>query len=316
MGFVLPIFFVSYNITKIMSLIERQFSAFFSSAEGSGSTKTNSLGNRFSVQLNTPLTIPRDSLYASLEVVSAKVWNVSPNISADIGNNHLFFSYGGQEYDLEFPDGLFGIDEMNLFFNIYFGQNSTLPNDLFELEENGATQKVSVKFNYDGIVIDFTKPNSCIDVLGFYNIHDGIQDTFTSTEVISGAKDESIIAPNEARFNRIVNYYIVSNLLSDGIPINNKSSGVISEIPIDVRVGSLITYVPLNPMRVDCSDLIGQSKQLVSFGLVDQLGREISTAGEDFSLGIVIRYFIRENTLHHSRPSMACGEDTGFLRRY
>ena len=90
-----------------MSLIERQFSAFFNSALSSGSTKTNNLGNRFSVQLNTPLTIPRDSLYASLEVVSAKVWNVSPNVSSAIGNNHMFFSYGGQEYDLEFPDGLY-----------------------------------------------------------------------------------------------------------------------------------------------------------------------------------------------------------------
>ena len=218
---------------------------------------------------------------------------------------------------MEFPDGLYGIDEMNMFFNIYFGQNPTLPNDLFELEENGATQKVSVKFNYVGVTIDFTKPNSCIDVLGFYTLYDGVQDTFTSTEIItSNVKGESIIAPNEARFNRIVNYYIVSNLLSDGIPINNKSSGVISEVPITSRVGSLITYVPLNPMRVDCSDLIGQSKQLVSFGLVDQLGREVSTAGEDFSLGIVIRYFIRENTLHNSRPAMSCGEDTGFLRRY
>jgi hypothetical protein len=297
-----------------MSLIERQFSAFFNSA-GSGSTNTNSLGNRFSVQLNTPLTIPRDCLYASLEVVSAKVWNVSPNISAEIGNNHLYFSYGGQEYDLVFPDGLYGIAEMNMYLSIYFGQALALPNDLFELEENGATQKVSIKFNYVGITIDFTKPNSCIDVLGCYT--GGSTEPYTSTLVItSDVKEESIIAPNEARFNRIVNYYILSNLLSDGIPINNKSSGVISEVPITTKVGSLITFLPLNPMRVDCSDLIGQSKQLISFGLVDQLGREVSTAGEDWSLGIVIRYFIRETGVHHSRPAMSCGEDTGYLRRY
>jgi hypothetical protein len=300
-----------------MSLIERQFSAFFNSAVSSGSIKTNDLGNRFSVQLNTPLTIPRDSLYASLEVVSAKVWNVSPNIAANIGNNHLVFTYAGQEYDIEFPDGLYGIAEVNMLLKIYFGKNSVLPNDLFELEENGATQKVSIKFNYVGVTIDFTKPFSCIDVLGFFTTFDEQNGTFTSTSTItSNVKGESIIAPNEARFNRIVNYYITSNLLSDGIPINNKSSGVISEVPITARVGSMITYVPLNPMRVDCSDLIGQGKQLVSFGLVDQLGREVSTSGEEWSLGIVIRYFIRENTLHHSRPNMSCGEDTGYLRRY
>jgi hypothetical protein len=298
-----------------MALIERQFCAFFNSDPQSGSILTNDLGNRFSVQLNTPLTIPRDSLYASLEVVSAKVWNISPNVSSSIGNNHFSFSYGGQEYDLEFPDGLYGIGEMNMFFEIYFGKNESLPNDLFELEENGATQKVSVKFNYVGVTIDFTKPNAVIDILGFYTTK--INDNFTSTKIISSAiKGESITAPNEARFNRIVNYYIVSNMLSDGIPINNKSSGIISEIPINVVVGSLIMFVPLNPMRVDCSDLIGQGKQLISFGLVDQLGREISTAGETWSLGIVIRYFIRENILHHSRPTMSCAEDSGYSRGF
>lgn len=276
-------------------MIERQFSAFFSSAINSGSNKTNHLGNRFSVQLNTPLSIPNDCVYASLEVVSAKVWNVSPNISEDIGNNHLYFTYLGQEYDIKFPDGLYGIAEMNAFFVIYFSGDADLPIDLFELEENSATQKVSIKFNYLGTVIDFTKPRSVIDVLGFYTSHDEVNDTFSSNQKVSAdIEGESIIAPNEARFNRVVNYYITSNLLSDGIPINNRSNGIIAEIPINVRVGSLISYIPFNPMKVDCSDLIGQSKQLISFGLVDQLGREVSTQGEEFSLGIVIRYYLDE----------------------
>ena len=233
-----------------MSTIEKQFSAFFSS--GLGSTKTNSLGNRFSVQLNTPLTIPRLSIYASLEVVSAKVWNTSPNISAAIGNNHIYFSYSEASYDVVFPDGLYGIDEMNMFLEIYFSSDSVLPNDLFVFEENGATQKLSIKFNYSGVTIDFTQPHACIDVMGFYTTHDEASDTFTSDEVITSTiANESIVAPNEARFNRVVNYYITSNLLSDGIPINNRSAGVICEVPITVRAGSLINFVPTNPLRVD-----------------------------------------------------------------
>jgi hypothetical protein len=269
--------------------IEKQFSAFFSS--GSGSTKSNSLGNRFNVQLNSPITIPSLSVYASLEVVSAKVWNVSPNISSVIGNNHLYFTYQGVDYDVEFPDGLYGIEEMNLFMEIYFSNDAVLPNDLLVFEENGATQKLSIKFNYTGISIDFSQPNACIDVMGFYTTHDEVADTFTSTLVISSViAGESITAPNEARFNRVVNYYITSNLLSDCIAINGLSNGIICEVPITVRAGSLINFVPTNPLRVDCSDLIGHSKQLIEFGLVDQLGREVSTSGEDWSLAIVIRY--------------------------
>jgi hypothetical protein len=266
--------------------IERQFSAFFSSAVGRGSVK-NSLGNRFSVELSTPLSIPQKTVYASLEVVRAKVWNSSPNISADIGNNHVHFSYNGVTYNAVLPDGLYGRDEMNVFMTIYFSNDAELPNDLFSFEENGATQKLSITFKYVGISIDFTPPNACTDVTGFYTTHDEGEDIFTSTLIVTSTiAGETVTAPEEARFNRVVNYYITSNLISDG----NRSSGVISEVPITVKPGSLINYLPTNPLRSDCSDLIGQTKQNITFALVDQLGRNVSTSGEDWSLAIVIRY--------------------------
>ena len=276
-----------------MSLIEKQFSAFFNSSVSSGSVKIGNLGNRFQVQLETPFAIPSDSIYASLEVVSTKVWNVSPNISALIGNNKLYFTYAGYNFTIQFPDGLYGIDELNKHLSIYFNDSVILPNDLFLFSENPSTQKVSIQINYLGVMINFQFPNSCIDVLGFYTTHDEINDIFTSTivldSVVAGA---SFVAPNQARFNRIVNYYITSNLLSDGIPINSKSMGIIAEIPINVGVGSLVNYLPTNPLKIDCSDLIGQSKQLVSFALLDQEGRDVETSGEDFSLTIVIRYYV------------------------
>jgi hypothetical protein len=179
-----------------MTTIEKQFSAFFSSAKGTGSTQTNKLGNRFSVQLDTPLTIPRRSVYATLEVVSAKVWNVSPNISETIRNNRLYFTYQGNDYDVVLPDGLYGIDEMNMFMEIYFSNTAVLPNDLFVFEENGATQKLSIKFNYSGIVFDFTKANACIDVTGFFTTHNETTDTFTSNVIITSTiAEESVTAP-------------------------------------------------------------------------------------------------------------------------
>jgi hypothetical protein len=276
-----------------MSLIEKQFSAFFNSSVASGSVKIGSLGNRFQVQLDSPLTIPADSLYASLEVVSTKIWNVSPNISTTIGNNQLYFSYAGYNFNIQFPDGLYGVDEINKHISIYFNEYISLPNDLFLFSENQSTQKVSIQINYIGVMIDFRYPNSCIDVLGFYTTHDEINDIFTSTilldSVVAGA---SFTAPNEARFNRVVNYYLLSNILSDGIPINAKSLGIIAEIPVTVGVGSLINYLPTNPLKIDCTDLIGNSKQLISFTLLDHLLRDVSTSGEDWSLTIVFRYYV------------------------
>ena len=274
-----------------MSLLEKQFSAFFNS---SGSTKIGFLGNQFQVQLQSPLLIPGDCVYATLEVVSAKVWNTSPNISENIGNNHLVFTFGGKEYDLVFPDGLWGTDEFNLYLDYFFLRHGL--DELFEVTENDATQRASIKFNVLGVIIDFTKPNSCIDVLGFYTTHDQLNDIFTSDlKITTTIVGDSVAAPNEARYNRVMNYFIRSNLVSDGIPVNNTSTGIISEIPIDVRVGSLINFIPTNPMRSDCSDLIGNSKSVIRFTLVDQLGRDVSTSGEEWSLAIIFRYYGFEN---------------------
>jgi hypothetical protein len=277
-----------------MSLIEKQFSVFFNSSVSSGSVKIGSLGNRFQVQLDTPLSIPADSLYASLEVVSTKIWNVSPNISTTIGNNQLYFSFEGYNFNIQFPDGLYSVDELNKYISIYFNEYTPLPNDLFLFSENQSTQKVSIQINYIGVMIDFRQPNSCIDVLGFYTTHDQQNDIFTSTlvldSVVAGA---SFVAPNEARFNRVVNYYLLSNLLSDGIPINSRSVGILAEIPVDVSVGSLINFSPFNPLKIDANDLIGNSKQLISFTLLDHLLRDVSTAGEEWSLTLVFRYYVK-----------------------
>ena len=275
-----------------MSLLEKQFSAFFNSA---GASKIGSLGNRFEVALNTPLHIPSSCIYATLEVITAKVWNTSPNVSSLIGNNHLYFSYEGIPHDIEFPDGIWNTEQMNLFIETYFVYHNL--KDLFEIVNNDATQRVSFRMQL-GVEVDFSKPNSCIDILGFYTTHDVSSDTFTSELKIKvDVEGHSITAPHEARFNRVVYDYIRSNLVSDGIPVNNVSSGVICEIPIPlgISVGSLITFIPNNPLRCDATDLIGSAKTSVRFTLVDQLGRDVSTSDEEWSLSIMFRYWDRIN---------------------
>jgi hypothetical protein len=289
-----------------MSLLERQFPVFFNSDPKSGSTQIGTLGNRFQVQLQNPMSIPGNCVYATLEVVSAKVWNSTPNISEHIGNNHLHFSckmpkigvdplpttYGElKSYDVVFEDGLWDLDDMNAWLEYTFIRNE-LPKDLFVIVDNNSTQKVSIKMNYKHIVIDFTIPGSCLDVLGFWDEYNADTDTYTSTrEIFSDLEGDSELALKDARFNRTEYYFISSNLTMEGIPVNNRATGVIAEIPINERVGSLINHIPTNPLRVDISDLIGQSKQNLIFSLTDQIGREISTAGEYWSLAMIVRYW-------------------------
>ena len=275
-----------------MSIQEFNLPIYFNSSAETGSTPVGNLGNEFSVQLITPIMIPRAAITATLEVSNCTIWNSSPNISSLIKNNKMYFTYLNVDYESTFPDGLYADYDMNAFMNIFFNKNN-LPTNLFVITSSTATQKVTIVFNFMDLKIDFTKPEACIDVLGF------------NPEIILGpvpplisVGDDNLtpfykIAPNVAKFNRVENYYIVSNLLSTGIPQNQISSGILARIPIDVRNGSLINYNPTNPTRCNATELIGTIRQVLKFRLLDQLLRDVSTFGEDFSFCINIRYYIK-----------------------
>ena len=275
-----------------MSIQEFNLPIYFNSSAETGSTPVGNLGNEFSVQLITPIMIPRAAITATLEVSNCTIWNSSPNISSLIKNNKMYFTYLNVDYESTFPDGLYADYDMNSFMSIFFKKNN-LPTNLFVITASTATQKVTIVFNFMDLKIDFTKPGVCIDVLGF------------NPEIILGPVNPLIsvgdddltpfykIAPNVAKFNRVENYYIVSNLLSTGIPQNQISSGILARIPIDVRNGSLINYNPTNPTRCNATELIGTIRQVLKFRLLDQLLRDVSTFGEDFSFCINIRYYIK-----------------------
>jgi len=266
-----------------MNLVQKEDSYFFNSAEEAGAVKIGNLGNQFQISLNNPIRVPQGAIYATLHVPSAKVWNNSANLSEQIGNNKMYFSYDGLNYVITIPDGLYGVSDLDSLFGVFFTNNG-LPDDLFEISSNDATQKVIFTFNYENIILDFTPADSCKDVLGFNS------QTFGPF----GPPVPSIqSAPNEAAFNRVVGYYIKSTLLGGGIPQNKISNGIIAEVPITAPVGSLINYAPRNPIKADATELIGNSKQTFQFTLVDQLDRNVSTAGENWQLVVVITYFMR-----------------------
>jgi hypothetical protein len=263
-----------------MTLIKKELSYFFESSEDSGAVNIGTLGNQFRISLNTPIHVPASAKYATLHVPTAAVWNNSPNISAVIGNNKLYFSYQGTPYVIPIADGLYGVEDLDSLFGIFF-TNNALPTDLFEVSSNDSTQKVSITFNYDDILLDFNPVDSCSDVLGF------------DVQTFGGFTAPSVQpAPNIAAFNRVVSYFIRSTLLSGGIPLNLNSNGIIADVPITARVGSLINHQPFNPIKANATELIGNAKQTFTFTLVDQLERPVSTMGEIFSLSVVIFYYV------------------------
>jgi hypothetical protein len=269
-----------------MGVFEEKLSWFFSSrGEGVELQKTangDDFGNRFKVTLRSPLSVPAVATYATLEVVSVTVWNNSFNISSSFGNNHFYITQQpNPELDIVIVDGLYGVGELEQYILNQCELNG-LPNDLITITGDASTQKVIINMLYPNTIITF-KPDSCYQVLGF-NVNSVLL-TVNSPH----------FGNNVAAFNRVSGYFIQTDLIQEGIPANASQQGLISAVPINVPTGSLITYNAFNPLPCNASSLIGNGKQTISFALLDQDLRDVSTNGEEWSLAILIRYYYDDN---------------------
>jgi hypothetical protein len=281
-------------------LLEKQNSYIFSSNPENGAVNVTPDGSSFSVQLNSPVTIPAEAVYATLEVVQANVWWTVFNISAANNNNKLYVYTDwvapdggvpptGPNFIITIEDGLYGMEELQSVLARELS-NLALPTDLFTLSGDVSTQKTIISFNYDAVIsIDFTKPDSFREILGF-----------DSRFVPLTPKPAGYIEYSDkiARFNQISSFLMNTDLISNGSPVNNTSIGTIANVLIDVKPGPQINYTPVISTKADASELIGKSKNYFSFRLTDQNRTTVNTNGEYYSLTVVIKYYLpfTENT--------------------
>jgi hypothetical protein len=94
-----------------------------------------------------------------------------------------------------------------------------------------------------------------------------------------------------AQFNNIESFLLKSDLVSGNIPTNKDSEQTIALIPIDAKTGDQVLYSPINPSRVDASNLKGHGRTYATFRLTDEKGTPAVT-NEDFSLQITFRYSV------------------------
>jgi hypothetical protein len=272
-----------------MTAIEKQLSYVFSSDPLNGAKNISNDGDRFSVQLYQPIMIPAESLNCSLKLTRATVWNTVPNISLEIGNNLLYVytdyvSTGSPVlHIITFPDGLYSLSGLSSFLARKF-VSLNLPSNLIVITSDESTQKTILTFNFNNTWIDFTQAQTCRDVLGFNS---------RLVPLTPQAAGHSETGDVVAVFNRTNSFLISGDLVADGIPINNRSKGILGEILITSPPGRQINYTPFLPSSVDASELIGNSKNFFTFQLSDQVGRNVDTLGERWSFTIVISYWVK-----------------------
>jgi hypothetical protein len=274
-------------------ILEKQLSYIFSSNPANGAINPSADGSSFDVQLNQPVAIPAEAVNCTLEVQSANIWWVIANISAELGNNKMYIysewtdgpappSY--PNYVITIADGLYSLDGLSTAISREL-VNQGLPSNLISLSGDGSTQKTIFTFNYDQPTsIDFTQADTFRIILGF--------DSRIVPTFFPRPAGYSEYGDDVARFNQISSFLINTNLISDGIPLNNTSSGTIADVLIDVQPGSLINYTPFVTVTANADELIGKSKNFFNFRLTDQDRRVVNTNSEYYSLTVVIKYYI------------------------
>lgn len=263
------------------TLIPKSLSYFFSSDAENKAANVSSDGSQFTVILDRPLSLPYNSVSATLSILQASIWNTSPNISPTFANSVFRFRAAGIFYTLNIPEGLYSLSGFGSFLAVQFS-NLGLATNLIIVSGDESTQRTILTFLNAGDQVDFTVANSCREVLGF-----------NSRVVTAPSAGYNEYSDNEANFNRVNSYLIRSNLVSQGIPINSIGANIIAQIPINAAVGSQINYQPQHPTPVDASELIGVSKNTFTFSLCDQSLRATPTAGETWFFILVINYYIR-----------------------
>ena len=122
----------------------------------------NSTGNQIIMTLPSAINLDRNKTH-EIGLTNASVVYCNPNVI----NRYLRFTYMSTDYNIQFPNGLYSLNDINLQFVLL--TSNLFANGLFYVEGIEATSQCIVYCNdYANTQINFESNNDNIfDVLGF-----------------------------------------------------------------------------------------------------------------------------------------------------
>jgi len=273
--------------------IERKITYIFSSDPAKGAQAIQQNGSVFSVNLQYPISLPIGTQYATMEVHSASIWYVTPNISEALGNNRLTINDGVNDYPLVIADGLYNFPQLVNAIQITFN-SQTVPvppahqfEEMFAFNADNATQRVAISVLEAYGTITWNVPNPIRNIFGFT---DAANDTTPPVAILVAPR--VYVGNEQAAFNAINQFYISGNLVHTGIPSNSNSSNLMTVVYIDRPPGSQINYQPQQPLLIDAAELIGGQRTNFTFRLTNERFESLDTFGEYWSFIVTIRFWL------------------------
>lgn len=261
-------------------------SYFFTSSAAAGATNVSADGTQFSLVLTNPIAIPPDAVAVELGVLSASIWNNSPNIGPGLGPglvDDYKFRYTTSlapagTYDINFPTGLYSLAALSSFLSTQFVNNGH-PANLFTLSGAAATGLAYITILTAGDVAHFEQVGSVGVILGF-----------PAAAVTAASANHTVFGSSVAMLNRNNTYLIFTDLIPGGIPTNSSAAGLIASVPITAPPGSIVNWEPTNVLWTPAQALAGGRRSNISFRLTNERSEATPTAGESWAFTVQIRF--------------------------
>jgi hypothetical protein len=270
-------------------MIKHELSFLVSSNPDNGAINISDDGSSFSLSFERPIIIPRQARNIQLSGYESTVWWVVPNIIEGQNDAFRLTYFDGvlsTQYDINIPSGLYDIAQLDNAINREL-VNAGAPNNIITLLGDNSTQRSIIQINVlspETISIDFTIPNNIGSILGF------------NSQIIPAQSGlVSIFSDNPAEFNTINYFLIHSDIVGRGIRIGDSYNNSIMKVPIIVPPGSLINFLPDNPIPIPCPEIRGRVINEAQFWLTDDSNRRVNTLNEYFSMTFVLSYYMPAN---------------------
>lgn len=190
---------------------------------------------------------------------------------------------GVKDYDIQLPQGLYDLNRLNSAIQTSLENQgaSYTAEPVISFIADTASQRVLIRFPFPSTSIDFSRPNTFYEILGFNPIKYG---PFPSTAPIS------VLAPYVANFNVLDYFLLCSDIGGLGLRFNSQYNQVISQVLITASPGSQVIARPFLPARLSVPELIGATRTSIRVWLTDQRNKRVNTNSEYYSARIRIEY--------------------------
>ena len=233
------------------------------------------------INLDSPgIQIPTGAVEITFRVEQASVWYTAPNISAALGNNRIDYLVASvAQAPIIIPDGLYSVEELNTALGRELVNRGQLVDGIV-LSGEDSTQKVIITVQI-GYQIDLTNFESLRGVIGWNS---------QVYPAIAPVAIESKPGENDAAFNNINEFTVRTDLVSEGIQVNNSGRNLLAVIPITSgSVNSQIIYQPNHPSIVEASEYRGKTINNFYISIADEVGVSV-VQSEPWSVLLVLKY--------------------------